>query len=438
MVWDGPLYQPGGGGESRPWLAFPKTPSEVPVRWLGFVAGLLIVLLTGASIVVTLVLPRGRSRVGHFAGGVVQAVHVAFLAVARLARSYPRQDAVLAPVGPVALLVQLTVWLALLLAGYSLMLWPFAGRLGDAVHQAGSAMFTLGLVEAPRGSSPVLGVAAAATGMVAIALQIAYLPSIYGSFNRRETLVTLLESRAGVPAWGPEVLLRHHVVGIVDALPAFYASWEQWAAEVSESHANYPVLVVFRSPETWSSWILSLLAVLDAAAMHLALSPTKAPSEARLCLRMGFTALRRIGGSLGWRYERDPRPDDPLELQFDDFSGAVTMLADAGFPMERSAEEAWPHFRGWRVNYEALAYRLADHVVAPPAPWSGHRRHVRGQLVTPERPPHRSPDGTLVVEGVPFDGGRQGRRFVRQQPEADDVQPPDGGSGGLSRRGSTP
>jgi len=45
------------------------------------------------------------------------------------------------------------------------------------------------------------------------------------------------------------------LVGIVDALPDFYASWEQWAAEVSESHVSYPVLLLFRSPDPWSSWV---------------------------------------------------------------------------------------------------------------------------------------------------------------------------------------
>jgi hypothetical protein len=50
------------------------------------------------------------------------------------------------------------------------------------------------------------------------------------------------------------------------------------------------------------------------------------------------------------------------------------------------------------VNYEALAYRLADHVVAPRAPWSGERRHLRFELMAPKRPPHRSPDGKTFYD----------------------------------------
>jgi hypothetical protein len=190
--------------------------------------------------------------------------------------------------------------------------------------------------------------------------------------------------------------MRHQLVGIVDALPELYDDWEEWAAEVSESHTTYPVLLLFRSPQAWYSWVLSLLAVLDAAAMHLALCPTTAPSQARLCLRMGFSAFRRIASSLHWRFDLDPLPDAPLDLTFEEFSAAVDLLVAKSFPIERGAEEAWPHFRGWRVNYESLAYRLADRVVAPPAPWSGPRKHLPGAAVPPRRPAHRSPDGSIV------------------------------------------
>jgi hypothetical protein len=82
--------------------------------------------------------------------------------------------------------------------------------------------------------------------MVLVALQIAYLPTIYSSYNRREMLVTLLESGAGAPAWGPELLirlqctadlLRHQLVGLIDNPPNLFTDWERWAADVAESLA---------------------------------------------------------------------------------------------------------------------------------------------------------------------------------------------------------
>ena len=46
------------------------------------------------------------------------------------------------------------------------------------------------------------------------------------------------------------------------------------------------------------------------------------------------------------------------------------------FPVYRAsrAEEAWPHFRGWRVNYDQVLIELCDLVVAPPAKWSSDRK----------------------------------------------------------------
>jgi hypothetical protein len=204
-------------------------------------------------------------------------------------------------------------------------------------------------------------------------------------------LVTMLESRAGAPAWGPELLARQQLVDIVDDLAAFYADWERWAADVTETHTSYPVLVFFRSAHELQSWIGGLLAVLDSAAIYLAVAPNEAPSSARLCLRMGFTGLRRIADLLNIPYEVDPHPDDPIDLSFEEFQQGLQHIARVGWEFERTPEEAWAHFRGWRVNYESVAYALADRIVAPPALWSGPRRHLPGPPMAPWRPPQRAP-----------------------------------------------
>jgi hypothetical protein len=195
--------------------------------------------------------------------------------------------------------------------------------------------------------------------------------------------------------------MRHQIVGITDTLPDFYAAWEAWSADLAESHTTYPVLLLFRSPEPWYSWLVGLLAVLDAAALHLALAPARASSQARLCLRMGFTALTRIGVTLGWEIDPDPDPAGPIDLTFAEFQEAVNMMRETGFEMERTAEEAWPDFVGWRVNYEQVAYRLAARIVAPPAPWSGPRPHLRGSIEPPHRPPQRTPTGPAPVSVRP-------------------------------------
>ena len=196
----------------------------------------------------------------------------------------------------------LSVWLFSFWMAFALMLWPLI-PLGwfEALRESGSSMLTLGFASQPAWGPTAIMFVAATTGLIVVALQVAYLPTLYGAFNRRESLVTLLQSRAGAPAWGPELLTRHVVVGLIDNLGQLYMDWEEWAADVTESHTNYPVLVWFRSPHPLRSWVVALLAVLDSAAMYLSLSPSVAPTQARLCLRMGFTVAAQHRGC-----NRDP------------------------------------------------------------------------------------------------------------------------------------
>jgi hypothetical protein len=365
-----------------------------------FAVGLLIVCLTAAQVLLTMVLPRRPAGVERQTIFVNRSVRLLFVGLSRLAKTYEGKDAILAPTAPVALIVQLLFWGASLVVGFGLMLMPTVHSISEALLQALTALFTVGEVHIGGPPDTGIDIAVGAIWVVIVALQIAYLPALYGAFSRREGLVSLLESRAGTPAWGPELLARHQLVGITDTLPDLYATWEEWAADVAESHTTYPILLLFRSPEPWFSWLLGLLAVLDGAAMHLALAPSTASSRARLCLRMGFTLLQRIAVTLGWTVDPDPNPEGPIQLTFEEFADAVLMLERVGFPTERTAEEAWPDFRGWRVNYESIAYRLADRLTAPPTPWSGPRRHLHSGPVEPRRPPQRNPksDGSDVYQ----------------------------------------
>ena len=135
-----------------------------------------------------------------------RALDAGFLQLARFVRSFERRDRNLPWQAPLSLLVRLAVRLGLLVAGFALFRLPsLNGRPGPAFSDAGSSVFTLGYA-APAGSgSTTLEYLAAFTGLVVIGLQVGYLPTLYAAFNRRETLVSLLGSRAGVPAWGPEI-----------------------------------------------------------------------------------------------------------------------------------------------------------------------------------------------------------------------------------------
>jgi hypothetical protein len=360
--------------------------------WFGFAVGLLVVVVTYASVVGTLVVPRGiNSRISRT---VDRSLDAAFLQLAKRVRSFERRDRIFAWQSPLSLLIRLTVWLGLLVCGFALVLLPSVdGHVGQAFSDAGSSMFTLGYA-APAGTgSTTLEYLAAFTGLVVIGLQVGYLPTLYAAFNRRETEVSLLGSRAGVPAWGPEILARTRWgIDDGDTLPVLedlFTAWERWAAEVAESHTTYLTLVRLRSPRPMSHWLTSLIAVMDAAALHLALAPSREPKlAARLSLRMGFVALEQIARAMRLPVPDEPDPDGSVAVSFEEFKAATAMLRELGYPIERTDEEAWPHFRGWRANYDAAALLLARQLDAPPALWTGTRRWP-STPIPPQRPAAR-------------------------------------------------
>jgi hypothetical protein len=103
---------------------------------------------------------------------------------------------------------------------------------------------------------------------------------------------------------------------------------------------------------------------------------------------MGFTALRQIATTMRLPINEDPDPDETISVAYEEFAAAVEMLRSVDYPVDVSTEEAWPHFRGWRVNYESVAYALAFAVDAPPALWSGIRRWPF-EPIGPNRPATR-------------------------------------------------
>ncbi len=358
------------------------------VHWAAGLAGLVTIVGTTSSVLRTLVVPRQlRSKPSVL---VARAVSAPFRLVAD-SRGYVTRDRILAWTAPVTIIVQLSMWLLMFLAGFGLLVYAVSGLgLGTSLREAGSSLFTLGFASTDRSRLTVVDFVAAMVGPIVIGLQIGYLPSLYAAYNRREAEVTMLDSRAGEPNWGPEILARHASIASLANLNDMYRDWERWAADVSESHSNYPVLISFRSQKPTRNWLVGLLSVMDSAALHLAFNPSVPQGQPRLALRMGFVCVRDLARTTGLRFDPDPSPDDSIELTYDQFLVGVGRLEAAGYPMERTPEEAWPHFRGWRVNYEANVYQLARVIDAVPAPWSGRRRGAVAVL-EPTSPVDRRP-----------------------------------------------
>src|SRR6185369_1615256 len=113
-----------------------------------------------------IVLPRGQQGPARLSTMVTKTVRLLFVTLARLTRNYERKDAILAPIGPVAVVAQLLVWLALFGIAFILMLVPYTHNLRTAISQVGAAMFTLGAARTGRLTNDTITTLAGATGLV--------------------------------------------------------------------------------------------------------------------------------------------------------------------------------------------------------------------------------------------------------------------------------
>ena len=346
---------------------------DIIIDIIVFLLGATLVAGTLLSAVRTFVLPRGANTL--ISRWVFLAIRVLFWLRLRFARSYAVRDRIMALYAPLGLMALPPVWLLLVLFGYSAMfLAAGSPSLQDAFSLSGSSLFTLGYVPVAGLPQAILSFTEAAIGLVLVALFIAYLPTMYGAFARREREVAMLEVRAGSPPSAVEMIERYHRIHGLSELHQEWQTWEEWFAEVEESHTSLDALAFFRSPRPERSWITAAGAVLDAAALSRSVIDMPRDAQADLCLRAGYIALRQIADYFRLPYPADPHyPQVDISISRQEFDAACDDLGKQGVPIKADRDQAWQDFAGWRVNYDATLVGLAGLVMAPEAPWSSDR-----------------------------------------------------------------
>jgi hypothetical protein len=344
----------------------------VAIRFLVFVLGVGLIAVTLLSAVKTFVLPRSAPD---------QIVRVVFVAIRRVfnlrlrwTQSYAERDRVMAFFAPISLLALVPAWLALILAGYAGIFWSLGTTTWpEAIRLSGSSLLTLGFAATDDLAKMLLSFSEATIGLILIALLIAYLPTMYAAFSRREAAVDLLEVRAGSPPSAVEMIQRYHRIHGLGRLSELWQEWEKWFVDIEESHTSLAALVFFRSPEPEHSWITAAGAVLDAASLTRSTLDIPTDPQADLCIRAGYLALRRIADFFEVPYNPDPHYGDPIQVSRGEFEVACERFAEQGVSLKPDRDQAWRDFSGWRVNYDTVLIALADLTMAPPAPWSGDR-----------------------------------------------------------------
>jgi ABC-type multidrug transport system fused ATPase/permease subunit len=289
-------------------------------------------------------------------------------------KTYEGRDRVMALYAPLSLLLLPVAWLAIILAGFMLMFHALGvSSWRTAFVESGSSLFTLGFVRPGDLPTEILAFLVAALGLGVLALFVAYLPSIYNAFSRREVLVALLSARAGTPPSAIEFLIRTSRIDELQRLNEVWERFQEWFAEIEETHTSQAALVFFRSPRKDRSWVTAAGVVMDAAALSNSTIDIPWSPEAALCVRGGYSALRAIADFFSIPYDPDPQQTDQTSIAQDEFDDACRQLADAGVPLKSDLAQAWIDFNGWRVNYDSVLIHLAALTVAPYAMWSSDR-----------------------------------------------------------------
>jgi hypothetical protein len=308
--------------------------------------------------------------------------------VARPGGPYEHRDRVLAFLAPVGLISLPVIWLLAVFTGFGLIYWGLGiDPPGEAFLVSGSSLFTLGFERPdPHRFYGVLLLTflESAVGLGLLALLISYLPTIYAGFSRRETAVSMLEAMAGSPPSPLTVLKRYHRIHGLDRLEALWPRYQEWFADIQESHTSLAPLVFLRSPQPLQSWLTTSGCIMDAAALTSSSLDLPRSPDAELCIRAGFIALRRIADFFGVSYDVDPQPGDPTSISRAEYDAVYDELSEAGMPMRPDRDAAWRAFNGWRVNYDTVLLHLAGLTAAPPAHWSGDR------AIPYQHPPLRS------------------------------------------------
>lgn len=292
-------------------------------------------------------------------------------------RCGPRRERILGMYGPLFLVILLEAWAAGLVLGFALLHFAIGSHISAAggaarfrldVYFSGTTFFTLGLgdLSPQTGAGRFLTVIEANMGLGFLAIVIGYFPVLYAGFSRREATISLMDARAGSPPTAGELLVRYGRAGEAGALPALLRDFEQWSAELLESHLSYPMLAFYRSQHDRESWLSALTMVLDASALVTAGVGDVPEWQGRLT----FAMARHAAVDLALIFNTpplDPPTDRLPPMEYDRLTRALTA---AGLPLRDG--EAMDRLTELRALYEPYVYALSRYLVLAMPPWLGN------------------------------------------------------------------
>lgn len=241
---------------------------------LAILGGLLIVLALADGFE-TMILPRTVRRPWRFSALWFD-LSWRLVQVIEARRDHRSRQSRMAAWAALQIPILVAIWAALFVTGFALIYYGVQtptsdGRvsLGEYAYMSGVTFFTLGFgdVTPTNAIGRSFAVLEAGIGFGFLAVVISFVPTIYGGFSRREATMLRLDSRAGSRPSGVEILRRHCDARACEELGELFREWEAFSSELLEGYLSFPVLGFYRSQHDDQSWLRSLVAVMDAAAV---------------------------------------------------------------------------------------------------------------------------------------------------------------------------
>jgi hypothetical protein len=279
------------------------------------------------------------------------------------------RDAFLSFYGPLSMVLLLSLWAFGLVLSFALLHWSVRGGMAtfwNALYLSGSTFFTLGYGDIVPNNrwDKALAVVESGAGLGYIAATIGYLPVLYQLFSKRETRVIQLDPRAGSPPASATLLCRHSEAEAVAELYSLLRDWEEWSAELVESHLSYPMLSYYRSQHDNQSWLAGLACILDSCAILL----TGVKGVKTFQPRMTFAVGRLAAVELCRVFHLRPKSPASDRLPSNEFNLLTQELTDSGLVFSDS-DTAEERLRSLRATYEPFLHALSTHLLLSLAEW---------------------------------------------------------------------
>ncbi|MDE3181736.1 MAG: two pore domain potassium channel family protein [Acidobacteriota bacterium] len=345
---------------------------------LAAIAGLAILCAVLWDSFETIILPRRVTRGFRITRAYYRYAWLSWRAMTRRLREGRVRQALLSYFGPLSLLALFAIWVGALIVSFGLLHWAAgsaintqggAPSIGSDFYLSGTTFFTLGIGDVtPRsGVARLITVIESGTGFGILAIVISYLPVIYSAFSKREVNISLLDARAGSPPSAGELLRRHAPPERAGALIEYLRDWEEWSAELMESHLSYPALCFFRSQHSNQSWIAGLTTILDASAFLVAYARGTLQWQAQLT----FAIARHAVVDLAVVVTAPPLPLAVERLPPDSRDSLRKSLAAEG--LELRGAECDGDLAELRHSYESYLNGLSRRFLMPLPLWAPAR-----------------------------------------------------------------